>query len=163
MSRAVLVALLEDRREEATALIGASIPDWWPEEDDKRFLRVRVEDIERDPEAEPWLLWAVVRREPARTMVGYGGFHGKPAPKLELGYLIFPAFRGSGYAGEAVRALVDWAHAIHGVDHFVASIAPGNEPSRALVRRLGFVPTGEKWDDEDGLEVVFELRTGPAA
>jgi hypothetical protein len=32
-----------------------------------------------------------------------------------------------------------------------------NAPSLAIVRRLGFVQTGEYWDDEDGLELVFEL------
>jgi RimJ/RimL family protein N-acetyltransferase len=160
MSRAVLVALLEGRHDET--LIGATIPAWWPEESDRRFLRLRVQDIDRDPAAEPWLLWALVHRGSARTMVGYAGFHGPPAgpePKLELGYLIFPAFQRRGYAAEAARALMDWARARHGIDHFVASIAPGNEPSLALARRLGFVQTGEQWDDEDGLELVFELKT----
>jgi RimJ/RimL family protein N-acetyltransferase len=161
MPRAVLAALLEGRRDDA--VIGAKIPAWWPEESDRRFLRVRIEDIDRDPAAEPWLLWALVHRGSARTMVGYAGFHGPPAgedAKLELGYAIFPAFQGRGYASEAARALMDWARAGHGIGHFVVSIAPGNEPSLALARRLGFVQTGEQWDDEDGLELVFELRTG---
>jgi RimJ/RimL family protein N-acetyltransferase len=160
MSRAVLVALLEGSRDEA--LIGAKIPAWWPEETDRRFLRLRVQDIDRDPNAEPWLLWALVHRGFERRMVGYAGFHGPPAPtnpKLELGYAIFPAFQGRGYAAEAARALMGWARVRHGIGHFVVSIAPGNEPSLALARRLGFVQTGEQWDDEDGVELVFELRT----
>jgi RimJ/RimL family protein N-acetyltransferase len=50
----------------------------------------------------------------------------------------------------------------HGIRRFVASIGPGNGPSLAVVRRLGFIQTGEQWDDEDGLESVFELELAGA-
>jgi RimJ/RimL family protein N-acetyltransferase len=46
---------------------------------------------------------------------------------------------------------------------FVASIAPVNAPSLAVVRRLGFVRVGEHDDPEDGLEHVYALRLAPAA
>jgi RimJ/RimL family protein N-acetyltransferase len=36
-------------------------------------------------------------------------------------------------------------------------VAPDNEPSLAIIRKLGFVRTGEHIDEEDGLEHVFEL------
>jgi RimJ/RimL family protein N-acetyltransferase len=52
---------------------------------------------------------------------------------------------------------MDWAHALHGVRRFIASVAPDNEPSLAIVRKLGFVQTGKQWDEEDGEELVFEL------
>jgi [ribosomal protein S5]-alanine N-acetyltransferase len=45
-----------------------------------------------------------------------------------------------------------------GIDHFVASVAPANAPSLAIIRKLGFVRTGQHIDPEDGLEHVFELR-----
>jgi hypothetical protein len=32
-----------------------------------------------------------------------------------------------------------------------------DEPSLAIVRKLGFVRAGEQWGEEDGLEHVFEL------
>ncbi len=99
-------------------------------------------------------------------MVGHAGFHGPPGVNglrkreaVELGYTVFPPFRGRGYATEAASALLAWARKEHGVSRFVASVAPGNDPPLAIVRKLGFVQTGERWDDEDGVELVFELAS----
>jgi [ribosomal protein S5]-alanine N-acetyltransferase len=39
-----------------------------------------------------------------------------------------------------------------------ASIRPDNTASRALVAQFRFVEVGEQWDDEDGLETIFELN-----
>jgi RimJ/RimL family protein N-acetyltransferase len=97
-------------------------------------------------------------------MIGHAGFHGPPgvnaigAPDaVEIGYTIFARHRRNGYAAEAARALVDWAAHEHGIEHFVASVAPANEASLRLVRGLGFVQTGSRIDAEDGEELVFEL------
>jgi [ribosomal protein S5]-alanine N-acetyltransferase len=162
MAPALMVALLDDRRDEAAAAIGATIPDWWPDAIDAHLLWVRLEDMRSDPDAQRWLLRALVLCGPVRLFVGHAGFHGPPGleepRRLELGYAIFPSQRGHGYATEAVEALIDWAQERHGIRHFIASVGPDNQPSLELVRKLGFVRTGEQWDDEDGLELVFELR-----
>jgi L-amino acid N-acyltransferase YncA len=55
-----------------------------------------------------------------------------------------------------VRALIAAAEA-QGIGRFIASVGPENEPSLAIVRRLGFVEVGRHWDDEDGEELEFEL------
>jgi RimJ/RimL family protein N-acetyltransferase len=163
MSPAFLEALLGARREEAETMLGASIPAGWPTEHDARFLRMRLGEMSRHAELQRWLLRALVLQEPARTVIGHAGFHGAPGRNgperegaLEVGYTVFDEYRGRGYATEAVVALLDWARD-RGVEHFIASVAPENEPSLAVVRKLGFVQTGEQWDDEDGLELVFEL------
>jgi RimJ/RimL family protein N-acetyltransferase len=44
----------------------------------------------------------------------------------------------------------------------IASVSPENAPSLAVIRKLGFEQTGEQWDEEDGLELVFE-RAADAA
>ena len=41
---------------------------------------------------------------------------------------------------------------------FVASVAPDNEPSLAIVRKLAFEHVGEHWDEEDGRELEFRLE-----
>jgi [ribosomal protein S5]-alanine N-acetyltransferase len=170
MSPPFLEALIARRLGEAEALLGARLPPGWPDEDVERLLRLRLKQMLRDPEAQQWLVRAVVLREPERVMVGHAGFHGPPGvngpgqPRaLEVGYTVFTAYRGRGFATEAVVALLQWA-GTQGIRHFVASVGPQNEPSLAIVRKLGFVRTGEQWDEEDGLELVFELApSSPAA
>ena len=167
MSPSFLAALLADRRDEAGALLGARLPDGWPDDHDERFLRLRVEQMRDDAEAQKWLVRALVLRVDGSPMIGHAGFHGPPGVNglkkpavVEIGYGVFPPFRGRGYATEAAAALIGWARPQPGVDGFVASVAPDNDPSLAIVRKLGFVESGEQWDDEDGLELVFELK-GP--
>jgi [ribosomal protein S5]-alanine N-acetyltransferase len=162
-------ALLEGRRTDAERELDAAIPEDWPGEHDAGFLRFRRRQLERAPQAEPWLVRAVVLRE-TRAMIGHAGFHGQPGvtstqdpDSVELGYTIFEPYRGHGYATEAAEALMAWAEREHGIRRFVASVAPTNEPSLAIVRKLGFVQTGEHWDEEDGLELVFELERPAAA
>jgi RimJ/RimL family protein N-acetyltransferase len=114
-----------------------------------------------EPEAQRWLVRALVRRRDT-VMIGHAGFHGPPGShglatgQAEFGYTVFPEYRGRGYATEAAVALMEWAKG-EGVQGFVASVAPSNEPSLAIVCKLGFVQTGEQWDEEDGFELVFEL------
>jgi RimJ/RimL family protein N-acetyltransferase len=76
----------------------------------------------------------------------------------EIGYELLPEARGQGYAIEAVRGAFDWATREFGIRHFRASVAPGNQRSENLIRKLGFVHTGQQWDEQDGLELVYELR-----
>jgi [ribosomal protein S5]-alanine N-acetyltransferase len=168
LSPEVVAALLDGRHDDAESELAVRLPDGWPNEDVEGFLRLRLGQMRREPESQEWLVRALVLQSD-REMVGHAGFHGPPgtgglAPgKAELGYTVFPSFRGHGYATEAAVALMDWA-ASKGVRHFVASVGPWNEPSLAIVRKLGFVQTGEQWDEEDGLELVFELdRALPSA
>jgi RimJ/RimL family protein N-acetyltransferase len=164
MTPAFMEAILDGRTEEAEELLGITLPDDEPGPAVQRFFNHRIEQLRRDPSIQKWLARAIVLRHVGHAMVGNAGFHGQPgvnapghAHALEIGYGIVPEYRGQGYATEAVTALLQWARG-EGIDHFVASVAPDNEPSLAIIRKLGFVRTGEHMDDEDGLEHVFELR-----
>jgi [ribosomal protein S5]-alanine N-acetyltransferase len=165
LSPVFLDALVEGRRDEAEAALGLELPPDWPDRHDLGFLRLRRDQVGADPTREPWLPRAIALE---RRMIGHIGFHGPPGVNgpakpgaVEVGYTVFEPYRRRGYATEAVVAVLDWAHAEHDVRHFVASVGPWNEPSLALVRRLGFRQTGTQWDDEDGEELVFELEIGP--
>jgi len=163
MSAEVIEALLEEDDAAASELLEARAPAVLiaAEAD---FFRLRLGQMKRDPSLQEWLVYAVVLRE-TREAVGHAGFHGKPGTNgkqdpeaVEVGYTIYEPFRGRGLATEAASALIGWARKEHGIRRFIFSIAPGNEPSLAIARKLGFVQTGEQWDDEDGLELVFELE-----
>jgi len=61
---------------------------------------------------------------------------------VELGYLVAPAARGRGVAAEALRLLTDWAFAELDVLRIELRISPGNEPSRRVAARCGYVREG---------------------
>jgi RimJ/RimL family protein N-acetyltransferase len=159
MSPAFLSASLSGGRVEAARLIGAALPPEWPKPAERQLHR-RLKQLAHNPTEQPWLLRAMVLRDdPDRPLVGYINFHASPGPHgwVEVGYTVLPEFRRRGYAQEAVEALFDWASREHNVQRFRASVSPGNVPSLALVRKLGFREIGRQWDDEDGEELVFEL------
>ncbi len=159
LSPEFLAAIVEGDRQRAGTLIGLDLPGGWLQ-DDERFVRLRLEQMRKDPSARQWLIRAMVLRAPRRRIVGHIGFHGSPDARgaVEVGYTVEPDHRRQGYALEAVEALFEWAWCEHGISHFVASVSPRNDGSLALVRKLGFRQTGSQWDEEDGEELVFELH-----
>lgn len=164
VGRELLEMMLEGRQEEVGDAIDAHIPPEFPTEDDRALLRIRIDDQKTDPAAAPWLFRAMIRRTD-RVMVGYINFHGPPdaSGRAELGYEVFADYRRRGYAEEAARMMMDWTTRVHGVRRFRAAVGPDNEPSLAMVRKLGFTQTGRQWDEIDGEELVFELdREGKA-
>jgi len=146
----------------ATALQATVPADWVT--DVRGLAARRAHQIRERPSDAPWLLRAIVLRSPEdgqeRRVIGYLNFHAAPdeSGTAEIGYTLLPGARGHGYAIEAVRAAFDWATRVHGVRSFRASVAPDNERSLNLIGRLGFHRTGEQWDPEDGLELVYELE-----
>ena len=60
-------------------------------------------------------------------------------PEPELGWFLYEAFEGKGYASEAAAALKNWAFDKGGFERLVSFIAPDNAPSVAIVSRLGAV------------------------
>jgi RimJ/RimL family protein N-acetyltransferase len=63
--------------------------------------------------------------------------------EVNIGYYLFPAARGNGYASRAVELLL--LHLGCATQHTVATLVidPENERSLALARRLGFVEKAE--------------------
>jgi RimJ/RimL family protein N-acetyltransferase len=120
-------------------------------------------ELDRDPAYLPWSARAVVLKE-RPEMIGHIRFHTRPDPHylralaprgVEIGYQIFAAHRGRRYAQEALGGVMDWASAIHGVQRFIASVAPANAASLGVIARFGFRRIGEHIDPEDGLEHIF--------
>jgi RimJ/RimL family protein N-acetyltransferase len=125
--------------------------------------RRRSDQVDADPADAAWVT-GVVWDPAIRTAVGRAGFHGPPDERgmVEVGYAIDPAYRRRGYARAALAALLERAATEPAVTTVRASVRPDNVGSRALVAGFGFVPVGEQWDDEDGLETVYERPSRPA-
>ena len=85
------------------------------------------------------------------TVVGWVDYdHDRPwlgADEVNIGYNVFPAYRGNGYATRAVKLLL--RHLATDTDWQVATllIHPDNARSLALAHRAGF----ERVDDLDGI------------
>jgi ribosomal-protein-alanine N-acetyltransferase len=148
----------------AQKLLGAALPAAPVDAAVEHFLGRRLAQLREEPDVQRWLARAIVRKNGGRLMIGNVGFHGQPGVNaggkeraLEIGYGVQSEHRRQGYASEAVDGLIGWAR-MQGIDHFVASVSPDNEPSLAIIRKLGFVRAGQHTDPEDGLEYVFELR-----
>jgi RimJ/RimL family protein N-acetyltransferase len=135
--------------------------------DEVRWLAAfRATQLRERPQDRAWLLRPIIRVEPGRPRegIGYLNFHMAPDEHgmVEIGYTLLPGARGQGYALEAVKAAFAWATREHEIRRFRASVAPDNERSLNLIGKLGFVRTGEQWDERDGLEWVYELQVdGP--
>ncbi|MDP2675436.1 MAG: GNAT family N-acetyltransferase [Dehalococcoidia bacterium] len=159
MSSALIEALLAGQRVETEAAAGFKLAEGWPDPHDERFLRLRLRQMREDAAVQPWLVRAMVPRDRERGMLGHIGFHGPPDERgmAEMGYTVLPPFRRRGYALEAARGMMDWTLREHGVRLFRLSISPDNAPSLAMAAKMGFRQVGEQIDDEDGLELIFEL------
>jgi RimJ/RimL family protein N-acetyltransferase len=118
----------------------------------------RAEQVERDSASEAWVT-GVIWDEPRQVAVGRAGYHGPPdqSGMVEIGYAVDPAYRRRGYARAALEALLERAAQDPQVKTVRVTISPDNTASNALASQYGFVQVGEQWDDEDGLEIIYEL------
>ena len=126
--------------------------------DCRRVWEIRAEQAARDPTSAAWITGIVW--DPERELaVGRAGYHGPPDADgmVEVGYSIDPQYRRQGYARAALRLLIARAEAEPEVRTFRATISPDNVASRDLVLAHGLVEVGEQEDDEDGLEIIYEL------
>jgi ribosomal-protein-alanine N-acetyltransferase len=116
---------------------------------------VQVIDV---PEDLPWVTGVLVDDETG-AVVGGAGFHAAPDENgmVEAGYGVDPAYRRRGYARAALLLMIDQARSDPAVRVFRVTVSPDNAASLGLVAQLPFVEVGEQWDDEDGLETIFEL------
>jgi RimJ/RimL family protein N-acetyltransferase len=159
LHESTLTALSERDHAAASRLQGLDLPAEFPAPDgsDDHFLTVQLERLRADPDLRGWCARLMVRLSDG-AVVGRCGFHGPPGAvgRAEIGYTVFPAYRGRGLGTEAAAALVAWAWE-RGEMTVFASVAPINPPSLAVVRKVGFVQTGVQMDEIDGEELVFEV------
>jgi RimJ/RimL family protein N-acetyltransferase len=158
LDAAALRALADGDLAAATARAPVPLTPYLAGADCQGVWAVRAVQVVADPRSAAWVTRIVW--DPERALaVGRAGYHGPPdeAGMVEVGYSIDPRYRRQGYARAALRELLDRAAREPGVTTVRASISPDNVASRDLVLSHGFARVGEQWDDEDGLEIVYEV------
>jgi RimJ/RimL family protein N-acetyltransferase len=127
-------------------------PEW------KAVWRRRCKQVEEDPASAAWVT-GVIWDERHQVAVGRAGYHGPPDPSgtVEIGYAVDPAYRRRGYARAALEALLQRAARESRVRKVRVTISPDNRASYQLASQYGFTRVGEQWDDQDGLEIIYEV------
>ncbi|MGW7639566.1 GNAT family N-acetyltransferase [Streptomyces decoyicus] len=158
LSSTTMAALLKDDLAQASAEAGVALPEYFVTDTAKWVWQYRVNQLISDRGCAGWLTQIVVA-EPVGAVVGYAGFHGPPdeAGMVELGYSVIPVYRRQGYARAMLSALVRRAVAEARVRTVRVTISPDNTASLATISGFGFAEVGEQWDEEDGLELIFEV------
>lgn len=119
---------------------------------------MRLDQLTAEPGHTRWLVRQAVTG-PEGAVIGHCGFHGPPdeVGMVEIGYSVAPDFRRRGYARAMLTELLRRAAAEPAVRTVRAAISPDNVASLATISGFGFVEVGQQWDEQDGLELVFEV------
>lgn len=154
---AALAALVDGDLDRASDAAGVRLTAYFLAPDAVRLWRLRLDQIGRDPRSGRWIARAAVA-EADDVVVGHAGFHGPPNADgmVEVAYSVDPSFRRRGYATAMLRELLRRAAGEPGVRTVRATISPDNAASLATIAGFGFAPNGEQWDEEDGLELIFD-------
>jgi RimJ/RimL family protein N-acetyltransferase len=127
-------------------------PDW------RRVWQMRSAQVSENPTSAAWIT-GVIWDQAQSLAVGRAGYHGPPdtSGMVEIGYAVDPAHRLRGYARAALESLLARAAREPQVRTVRVTISPDNTASHRLASQYGFVEAGEQWDDEDGLEIIYEV------
>ncbi|WP_019871044.1 GNAT family N-acetyltransferase [Salinispora oceanensis] len=129
-------------------------PDW------RGVWQMRRRQVADDPASAAWVT-GVIWDEQRHLAVGRAGYHGPPDPAgmVEIGYAVDPALRRRGYARAALEVLLRRAAEEPQVRTVRVTISPDNLASYKLAAQYGFIEVGQQWDNEDGLEIIYELAS----
>jgi ribosomal-protein-alanine N-acetyltransferase len=145
----------------ASAAAGIALTPYFVTPGDRRTWLRRSVQIAQDPACAGWITRIIVDTD-LQLVVGRAGYHGPPDSRgmVEIGYAVDPPHRRRGYARAALESLLHRAAREPSVTTVRATISPDNHASRGLIQQYGFLEVGQQWDDEDGIETIFEVAAG---
>ncbi|MFI5930537.1 GNAT family N-acetyltransferase [Actinoplanes sp. NPDC051494] len=149
-------ALIDGDLPTASAAAGHELSPWLMSE--KWLWEIRAEQLGSEPADAEWVARAAFADG---VLVGHAGFHGAPDEqgRVEVGYTVDPAYRRRGFARAMLAELIRRCEADPRVAILRASIGPENVASLATIAGFGFEQVGEQWDEQDGLELLYERVT----
>jgi RimJ/RimL family protein N-acetyltransferase len=154
-------AILDHDKPRAEAIVGASFPRAWPNDElVAQGFPFSREALRAQPEIRLWGDSLVLLKDEPRV-VGSVVFHGHPQDGVaEVAYGIAEGYRRHGYAIEATVAAVEWALTQDGIEAVQATTFPWHLASLGVIKRLGMHSVGTREHDTLGQLLVFERRRG---
>lgn len=142
-------AVLDGRRADTEALIGAKMPTAWPGRAlvERAFL-ARLEEIRANPDHRLWGDRVAITRDSEPRVIGSVIFHGGPDKQgaVEVAYGIEEESQRQGFGYEAVQAAVSWAFGEPHVRIVRASTFTWHAASRRILEKIGFRIVGTSND-----------------
>ena len=119
-------------------------------------LQHRIPRVKKEPAfAEIGLVLAIANGE----IIGSAGFHDFPDENgmIEIGFGIVPEKQRQGFGLELLHGM--WREIAKHPDVRILryTVSPENEASMHIIKKLEFNLVGEQIDEEDGLELIYEL------
>ncbi|UHG89434.1 GNAT family N-acetyltransferase [Spirosoma oryzicola] len=107
----------------------------------------------------PWWLYLFIHRAD-QALIGVGGYKGKPdeAGMVEIGYEIYPHYRGQGLATETAQGLIDWAFDQPAVTIVQAHTLAEMSPSVRVLEKCGMTFNDAFDDPNDGAVWQWQLK-----
>jgi len=118
----------------------------------------RIPRVAASPEfAEIAIILAVLKA--SNEVIGSAGFHDLPDAQgmIEIGFGIVDEMQNQGFGGELLLGMWKMITARPDVRTLRYTVSPDNEASLHIIRKLGFALVGEQMDEEDGLELIYEM------
>ncbi len=121
-------------------------------------LPYRIPRVKLNPEfAEIAIVLAIEKA--TKEIVGSAGFHDFPNEDgmIEIGFGIVPEKQNKGFGKELLHGM--WSEIVKRPDVKILryTVSPTNEPSMHIIKSFGFALVGEQIDEEDGLELIYEI------
>lgn len=153
-----IIALAAGDLAAANLAAPVTLTSWLAGPDSVPTWRFRARQVVETPIDLGWFTGAL-QDVATGAVVGKAGFHAAPdaAGMVEIGYGVDPVFRRRGYARAALLLLLERARSEPAVHTLRATVSPDNTASLALIAQFPFGEVGEQWDDEDGLETIYEM------
>lgn len=121
-------------------------------------LAFRIPRVKKAPAfAEIGIILAIERA--SKLLIGSAGFHDFPNENgmIEIGFGIVPEKQNQGFGTELLHGMWEMICKRSDVKILRYTVSPTNEASLHIIKKLGFLQVGEQIDEEDGLELIFEL------
>ncbi len=165
-------AVLDHDRPRAEAIVGATFPRAWPNDELVALgFPFSREALRAAPEIRLWGDSLVLLKDEPRV-IGSVVFHGHPGVKTlepaaaadpgsgvaEVAYSMSETVRRQGYAAEATLAAVEWALEQTGIEAVQATTFPWHLASLGVIKRLGMRLIGAREHDTLGELLLFERR-----